>query len=280
MAIDLDRVMQALLDRHASALRRTELLKAIRALSARYVERRAELPGRSALDSDGKRAAFAVFYAPLHLITTREIVHHLGLDSTSVRRVIDLGCGTGAAGAGVAAALATAGFAGRTEPRSTTAREALNLTGVDAHPWAVAEANWTWRTIGLNGRATRGDLVRAAQDLARSARPHSLDDTVIVLGWSVNELDAASRARLLPLLLDLHRADAAVLVVEPIARTAVPWWDDWAGAIVAAGGRADEWRFPAALPKALADLDEAAGFRRDTLTGRTCFVTRRSPGPT
>jgi hypothetical protein len=41
------------------ALSMPELTRAIRALSARYVESRAQLPDRSPLDSAGKRAAFA-----------------------------------------------------------------------------------------------------------------------------------------------------------------------------------------------------------------------------
>jgi hypothetical protein len=60
--------------RHRAALTSSEFLKAVRALSARYVERRSTLRDRSPLDSAGKRAAFAAFYAPLHFLTAREIV--------------------------------------------------------------------------------------------------------------------------------------------------------------------------------------------------------------
>ena len=34
------------------------------------------------------------------------------------------------------------------------------ITGFDRHPWAVAEANWTYRVLGLHGRALRQDLSR------------------------------------------------------------------------------------------------------------------------
>ena len=94
----------------------------------------------------------------------------------------------------------------------------------------------------------------------------------VILGWAVNELDADRRAALLPAVLALGRAGAVVLVVEPLARTPVPWWDEWAAAFVRAGGRADEWRFPADLPPALADLDEAAGFRREEITARSALL--------
>ena len=47
-----------------------EIRKGVQALSLLYVERRGEgdLAARS-LDGDGKRAAFACFYAPLHFLT-------------------------------------------------------------------------------------------------------------------------------------------------------------------------------------------------------------------
>jgi len=67
----------ALESRHMANLTRQEFTRAVRALSARYVERRNQLPDRSPLDSAGKRAAFALFYAPVHLLTTREAIAHL-----------------------------------------------------------------------------------------------------------------------------------------------------------------------------------------------------------
>jgi hypothetical protein len=51
----IDRVIE----RHTQSMTRPEFLKAVRALSARYVEQRAALRDRSPLDSAGKRAAFA-----------------------------------------------------------------------------------------------------------------------------------------------------------------------------------------------------------------------------
>lgn len=244
--------IDAAITRHTAALTRPELLKAIRALSARYVERRADLPRRSALDSAGKRAAFAAFYAPLHFLTTRQVVGALGADRHRPASLLDLGCGTGAA----SAAWALAGGA------------ATRITGIDRDAWALDEARWTWRTLGLRGRTRRGDVVAALPRAARGA-------DAVVIGWSLNELARDDRARVLEALLGAGPDGTALLVVEPIARAASPWWDDWASAVVAAGGRADEWSFAGDLPPALARLDEDAGFDRDRLKARSLFRARR-----
>src|SRR5512140_214757 len=106
---------------------RPEFLKAIRALSARYVERRGALPDRSAIDSAGKRAAFAGFYAPLHFLTTRHVIAALGGPPAGVASIVDAGCGTGVAGAAWALAC--------TEPPA--------LTGIDLSGWALDEARVT-----------------------------------------------------------------------------------------------------------------------------------------
>jgi hypothetical protein len=249
--------LDALVARHTAALTRPELLKAIRALSARYVERRQDLPGRSPLDSAGKRAAFALFYAPLHYFTTQLIVRELPVRH-AISTIIDLGCGTGTASAAWARSLDVAPA----------------LRGVDRHPWAIDEASWTWRSFGLDGRARRGDLVEEVRRLTPPRRAPDLRTTAILCAWSVNELETAARDALLPLLLAAVDRGATVLVVEPIARSATPWWDAWSAAVTSAGGRTDNWRFPAELPAPLADLDEAAGFARNILSVKTLCVTR------
>ena len=142
------------------------------------------------------------------------------------------------------------------------------LLGIDSHPWALAEARWNWGRLGLKGEARRSDLVTEAERLA-SRRAASVADTGLIAGWSVNELDDGKRRRLLVALVTLAKAGAAVLVIEPIARSAVPWWDEWAAAFTLIGGRADEWKFDAGLPPILAALDDAAGFRRRELAVRS-----------
>jgi hypothetical protein len=254
---DLDAWIAALDARHRASMSTSEYLKAVRALSARYVERRRALSTTSALDSAGKRAAFAAYYAPLHFITTRLIVRSLGAPATEVDRVVDLGCGTGAAG--VAWAVECAG--------------ALRVEGVDASGWAVGEAAWTYRQWHVSGRARRGDLVRAATALATDRR--GLSRTAVLLAWAVNELDAPARGALLPALARLADAGARVLVIEPIARAMSPWWDEWCAQLHGAVSVSDEWKFETPLPPALAIVDEAAGFDRTHLSARSLFVRTR-----
>lgn len=246
--------LSALIERHTSGLSRPEFLKAVRALSVRYVQRRAELTDRPPTDSRGKRAAFAGYFAPLHFITVRAVVAAVGAATTPLDRLVDLGCGTGVAGAAWALAC----------------RHKPQLLGVDRQRWAVQEAEWNWRTLGLSGRARLADLVAAAETLAADHRARGR--TGVVLGWSVNELDPGRRQRLFAAVRTLASRHQALLVIEPIARAAAPWWGDWAHAVTAAGGRAAEWRFDVALPGSLAALDEAAGFRRDGLAVRTLWV--------
>lgn len=249
--------IDALVDRHTREFSTSEFLKAVRALSVRYVERRSELGARSPIDSAGKRAAFAAFFAPLHFCTVAAIVHALGIAADAGPRLLDLGCGTGVAGA----AWAQAGA--RTE-----------LTGVDLNAWALSEAAWNWRTLGLRGHIIKARMVEK-DGLPRQIRsaPSS-----VVLGWSANELDDDDRARLLPLLLERQRRGTSTLVIEPLARTAVPWWNSWEAAIVAAGGRADEWKLERKLPARIAAIDEAAGFRRDVLGARSLWLPGRASG--
>lgn len=250
--------LDALLARHTASLTRPELLKAIRALSARYVERRDRLATRSPLDSDGKRAAFAAFYAPLHYFTMQQIVRALALPA-SLSTIVDLGCGTGTASAAWARSFATRPV----------------VRGIDRHPWAVSEAAWTWRALDVDGRARRGNMSEPA-----SLKTGNSTSAAFLCAWSVNELDASDRVALLARLLVAAERGATVLVVEPIARSATPWWDDWSTAVTGAGGRADSWRFDVALPPALADLDQAAGFTREGLTAKSLFFTPPvAPGP-
>jgi len=249
MPTDVERWIAALQTRHRAPFTNSEFLKAVRALSARYVERRGELPDRSPLDSAAKRAAFAAFYGPLHFLTVARIVTALGAADRPGTALIDLGCGTGVASAAWA-------IASPTPPR---------ISGVDVHVWALEEAAWTWRTLGLDARGRRADLLRTRLDPGAS----------IVAGWSVNELDQRTRAALLPRLLEAAAHQSAVLVVEPIGRRATPWWPEWEAAFQARGGRSDDWRFDDALPPVLAELDEAAGFRREALSAKTLWISRR-----
>jgi hypothetical protein len=239
--------LAALESRHFADLTFSEAARALRALSSTYVERRERLARKGAFDSAGKRAAYALYYSPLHFLTVREVVTALGVAAHPARHILDVGCGAGASGAAWASLLAP--------PPA--------LTGIDAHPWALAEAAFTYRALGLHGETRRGDA-------GRLQVPRSVD--AVVAGWVMNELSEPARDHVKTQLLDAGARGAQVLVIEPIATRLSPWWSEWARAFEAAGGRSDEWRFDASLPDLLGRFDRAAGLRHDTLTARSLLL--------
>ena len=109
--------------------------------------------------------------------------------------------------------------------------------------------------------------------------------TAVLAAYAANELAPDGRAVLLTSLLEAHAHGSRVLVIEPIARRALPWWGDWQAAVERAGGRADEWRFPVDLPPTQLALARAAGLDPRELTARIalpCSVPRAAdgrPGP-
>jgi hypothetical protein len=242
--------LDALQARHVATYRPKEFTHALQALSARYVERRKELQSRSPLDSAGKRAAFAAFYAPLHFLTVREILDRVA-GGTTPDRIADLGCGTGVCGAAWAL------------------RHDSVVAGVDDNQWAVDEARWNLKTLGIDGRVTRGDLTTVVNG--------SLAVDAIVMGWAVNELTAESRAAILPRLTAFAATRGPVLIVEPLSHAVSPWWDEWAAAFAPAGGRADEWKFQIEQPPMLKELSHRAGFRRDVLGARSIWAAPQPP---
>ncbi|HEX5070335.1 MAG TPA: class I SAM-dependent methyltransferase [Vicinamibacterales bacterium] len=257
---DVGAWLDALAARHGAAMSRSEFLKAIRALSARYVERRHLLPDRTPLDSSGKRAAFAGFYAPLHFLTMRAVVRALGAAATPLDSLSDLGCGTG---------VASIAWAGE-------CAQAPAIEGIDRHAWALEEARRNCRDWRIPARLQRADLVLELERLAsRRTETTTSRPRGIVLGWALNELqpDGRGRAERAIHALATH---TAIIIVEPIGRRLVPWWDDVAARAERAGARADEWRFEEPLPAALAALDREAGFVREGLTARSvAWLPRR-----
>src|SRR5688572_30280307 len=91
------RWFESLERRHLSKFTFAEVRKALQALSTLYVERRTRLGTGAALESEGKRAAFALYYAPLHFLFVREVVRALGAGAPET--IHDLGCGTAPASA-------------------------------------------------------------------------------------------------------------------------------------------------------------------------------------
>lgn len=239
-ATDLER-------RHLSHLTFGELRRALTALSSLYVERRGRLSEGAALEGEGKRAAFALFYGPLHFLTMRGIVRALHLETPPPKRIVDLGCGTGAAGAAWA----------------LECKPVPAVSGWERNAWAIGEARRSYARLGIRGAPRRGDL--------GGAPPGEKGDAVLA-AYTVNELAAAARAALLEKMVEASRRGARILVVEPIARRGFSWWDAWSDRFRRAGGREDAWRFPAILPEVIHRLDEASGMDHRELTARSLFL--------
>jgi hypothetical protein len=238
---------EALERRHLAERTFAEVRRSVQALSSLYVERRGRLAEGAALDGAGKRAAFALFFGPLHFLAVREIVRVLRDDRPAPTEILDLGCGTGASGAAWAIERGKTPF----------------LAGVDRIAWAAEEARWTYEALGVRGRARRGDLLSAALPGGSGA---------LLAAFTVNELDTASRAALLEKILVAARTGARALIVEPISRRAAPWWPSWSAAFGAVGGIEKEWRFKVELPARLRLLDKAAGLDHRELTARSLWL--------
>lgn len=247
------RWLEELEARHLRGLTFREVRRALQALSATYVERRARLGRGAPLEGAGKRAAFALYYGPLHLLTVREVVRALGAARPAPAEVLDLGCGTGVAGA------AWALEAGR----------ASRVRGVDRSGWAVDEARWTLRRLGVPGGAEVASVERARFPSAGGA---------VIAAFTLNELDEGARGGILQRMLDASHRGVRSLVVEPIATRVSPWWGRTAERVTEAGGRADEWKFRVALPELVVRLGRAAGLDQRELTARTVWLPGARPG--
>lgn len=237
--------LEALERRHRTTLGFFEIRRALQALSSLYVERRHRLPTGAALDGAGKRAAFALYYGPLHFLQVREVVRSLGAARPAPERILDLGCGTGVAGAAWALEAGGRPF----------------VEGIEQSGWAAEEARWTLGRLHLKGSVRKGDL-RAARLPGRGG--------AIVVAFTLNEVH--DRDALLARLLEAGQSGRRVLIVEPVARRIAPWWSEWERSFAAADGRDDVWRFPAALPEPVALLGRAAGLDPRELTARSLYL--------
>jgi SAM-dependent methyltransferase len=230
--------------RHLADLRFSEVTRALRALSSAYVERReTALADHKALDGAGKRAAFALYYGPIHFLLVRHILGELGAVPGS-GTVIDLGCGTGVAGAAVA----------------TAAAPPLPVLGIDTHPWTLEEARFTYKAFGLRADVRRGHAARTRFPAGTA---------FIVAAFVVNELKDDERRALMGHLRD---AKKPTLIIEPISQRISPWWNEWAAEFQQMGGRADEWRARVDAPPIVKRLAKAAGLRPEVLTARSLFL--------
>jgi SAM-dependent methyltransferase len=250
MPVELAAWMTRLEERHLADLRFPEVSRALRALSSAYVERRhtAIAAGR-VLDGAGKRAAFALYYGPLHFLSTERILSEvLGGDAPALgsRPVLDLGCGTGSVGAAAASVVG-----------------ARVVSGVDTHPWALEEARATYAAFGLSGSVTRGSA-------ARMPRPRQ--PSLIVAGYVANEMPDADRQMLRKALEDAVKHGSRALVIEPLSKSAAPWWPGWVDAFTPMGARADEWRLTLSPPPLTRRLGDAAGLTSTQANVRSLWI--------
>jgi hypothetical protein len=238
--------LEALERRHLADLTFPEVRRAVQALSSIYVERRDRISRSEALSSAGKRAAFAMYFAPLHYLLVSGIVRALKATVPKHGAILDLGCGTG-----------TAGVAWAVESQIRP-----HIIGVDRNSWVLQECKNTYAQFGVQGTVKHAEL--------RSLRipPNS----AVIAAFTINELDAQTRDRFRREFTKVAEAGMPVLIVEPIARRAISWWDDWSSEWTASGGRDDEWRLRVELPPPLALMDKAAGLNHRELTGRSLWL--------
>jgi predicted RNA methylase len=239
-----DNYLSALEARHLADLRFSDVTRALRALSSAYVERReSALADHKALDGAGKRAAFAMYYGPLHFLLVQHIIKEIA-PTLPPGVVVDLGCGTGVAGAAVA----------------TYASQPLGVFGIDTHPWTLEEARFTCKAFGLRHDVRRGHA-------AKTRFP--AETSIVVAAFVVNELNEKDRAALLD---HIKHAKTRTLIIEPISQRISPWWDDWAREFQKMGGRADVWKARVDLPPLVKRLAKASGLRPEVLTARSLFA--------
>ncbi len=244
--------------RHLANLTLPEVARALRALSSAYVERRqTAIPARRVLDGAGKRAAFALYYGPLHFLAARHALQEmlagsrLHMPGTPVP-IVDLGCGTGVGGAAAA---------------SVTG--ATRVTGIDTHPWALDEARDTYTAFGLSPTLSRGSVARF-----RAPRQPAF----IVAGYVINEIADEERTRLLSVVADAVHRGSQLMIVEPLAKSTTPWWAGWAQALAAHHPDEREWKLTVDAPSIVRRLGEAAGLTATRINIRTlvagCGMTK------
>jgi hypothetical protein len=230
------RYLAALLHRHLADLKFSELTRALRALSAGYVEKREEGgPGR-ALDGRGKRAAFALYYGATHFLAARALIREFDLAFASPTRstILDLGCGTGVCGA--AWALESTGPA--------------RVVGADRSSFALHEARWTYQTLRLQAETSRS----ITETLHSIRRPEG-----VVIGWTLNELDDERRSLIAERVRPWVLKGSRLLVIEPVSKRVTPWWDEWTARFPKERSSVLEKRLRLDLPPKIALLARSAG---------------------
>jgi len=230
----------------AEPLAFSDIRKGVRSLSALYVEGRGRgnIAPRS-VEGAARRAALSTYYGVLHFLTAHHAAACLAPGALGQpAELVDLGCGGGAAGAGVATALSTL-------PR---------VLGFDRSGWAIGEARRTYAAFGLRGRTRRG---RLPQGLPRLA-----EGQLAVLGWVANELTAEERNRLLT---EIERGldrGAQLMLLEPLSGRVSPWWETVSTRLGARGVESALVKASLPLPDWIQRMDRAAGLDHRELGAR------------
>jgi hypothetical protein len=248
------RYLEALLDRHFKDLKFGEVTRALRALSAAYVEKRDQGGLARALDGRGKRAAFALYYGASHLLATQALVRELGLGFEGSGRptILDLGCGTGVCS--TAWALCSA------DPTSVVA--------ADRSSFALHEARWTYRMLGIQAETHRSIM----ETLETIRRPDG-----IVIGWTLNELDDERRDRIAARILPWVARGSRLLVIEPVSRSVAPWWEVWVKRFPPGRCTVLEKKLRLSLPPKIALLARSAGLSTDATVVRVLVAAALQP---
>ncbi len=242
-----DRWLEETLARFSPSLTFTEIRKGVQALSEIYVVERRE-DGRMAaraIDGQGKRAALATYYAALHFLAVHHALVMLGEESLgTVRRIHDLGCGSGASGA--AAAMTLGGVA--------------RLVAYDRSGWALDEARQTYRSFGLESHMRRDELPKAF--------PQTNPGDLLCFGWVISELENKQRLVLLKRLRAAAKRHVPLLILEALSTRITPWWADWEDALTALGVRSEIIRVAIERPYWIQDMDKAARLDHQVIGAR------------
>jgi SAM-dependent methyltransferase len=232
----------------AEPLRFPELRKGVQALSARYVERRGQRGAAAgAFGGAGLRAAFASFYAPLHFLAAYHTAQAVSAPfRIGVRRIVDLGAGTGAVGAALSLA------AGRAP-----------VLALDRSGWALGEARRSFRLLGVRGRTRRVELPTGLPRLGAG--------DLVAAGYVLNELPDPARERLAGAFERALAAGARLLVLEPLAGGVSPWWDDLARRLEGAGVAPALFKWRIERPEWIERLDQASGLDHRELGARVLW---------
>ncbi len=250
---NFDRWLEETVARLSPPLTFTEIRKGVQAVTEIYGSRSGNPEhAAKAIEGQGKRAALATFFASLHFLTTHHALVMIGEESFGpVRRIYDLGCGSGSVGAAAAQTLGGP----------------VRMIGIDRSGWALDETKQTWRAFGLNGKLQRAELPGTFPKTARG--------DLICMGWTLSELSNADRAILLRRTRAAVRRGVPVLILETISQRSSTWWSEWEESLGELGVRSEMIRVPIDRPFWIQDMDKAARLDHQVIGARVLAAPSR-----